>query len=732
MILLMHQKNMKKNTGKIKINVLDRDDEPSIKETLPEKKKLVPSSLHENPPVHKKKRKKKINWFFKLMGIIFFMVFFGILLGIFSFFYITKDLPRPKDFTDTEFNQSTKIFDRNGEILLSSVYGEEKRTYVELSKIPMMMQKAVISTEDAKFYEHAGFDIMGIARAIKVDLETGTKSQGASTITQQLIRATFLTAEKTVTRKIKELLLATELERKYSKDQILEWYLNKVPFGINIYGIEEASLTYFEKPAQDLNLAESALLAASIQAPSFYSPYGKNVEALMNRKNYVLKRMRDEGYISDEEKEEAEKYEFKFAKIQKNQAHHFVEYVKSLLEEEYGPDALETKGLKIYTTLDWELQKAAEKIVKEGVAANTKTYGAYNGAMVIMNPNNGEILALIGSADPWAESAPEGCTPGKNCRFEPWMNIPIQAERQPGSSFKPIIYASAFEKGANDQTIVIDEPTNFGNYRPNNFDMSFRGAITMRNSLAQSLNIPAVKTLRDYGGLEDTVNLARKMGISTLTREPSFYGLPFALGAADVKMVDMASAFSVFANGGYAIPHSAIIKIVDAKGDVIYNNEDKTPRKVLNKKTCDMITSILSDNAARTPVFGPNSNLRFDDYRVSAKTGTTQNSVDGWTIGYTTDAVVVVWSGNNDRTPIKGTVGEMTAAPMWRKAIEKTIQLYKTKPLKDPSPWDGMEEEEKNQKVKEIIELLRDKRIEQKQSENNNIEIPETDMEPTP
>jgi 1A family penicillin-binding protein len=719
---------------KIRIKVREKEGEHNNKtpHKIPEpvKEKQVPSPTHEdNHVLHKKKRKKKMNWFFKIAGALFSMVFLGTVLGIIGFFYITKDLPRPKDFTDTEFNQSTKIFDRNGEVMLSSVYGEEKRTYVELSKIPTVMQKAIISTEDAKFYQHHGFDIMGIARAIKVDLETGTKSQGASTITQQLIRATFLTTEKTVTRKVKEILLSTELERKYSKDQILEWYLNKIPFGVNIYGIEEASLTYFEKPAEKLNLAESAMLAAVVQAPSYYNPYGKNVDALMERKNYVLKRMMDEGYISEDERKEAEKYEFKFAKIQKNQAHHFVEYVKSVLEEKYGPDALETKGLKIYTTLDWELQKSVEKIVKEGVASNAKKYGAYNGAMIVMDPKTGEILAMMGSADPWADPAPEGCTSGKNCKFEPWMNVAIQSERQPGSSFKPIVYASAFEKGATDQTIVVDEPTNFGGYKPNNFDMSFRGPITMRNSLAQSLNIPAVKTLRDYGGLEDTINLAKKMGISTLTRSPDFYGLPFALGGADVKMVDMASAFSVFANGGYAVPYSAIIKIVDAKGDVIYEN-DKTPRKVLNKSTCDMITSILSDNAARTPVFGPNSNLRFDDYRVSVKTGTTQNSVDGWTIGYTTDAVVVVWSGNNDRTPITGTVGEMTAAPMWRKAIEKTIQLYGTKPIKEANPWDGVSEEEKAEKLKEIIELLKDKRTEQQQLDNQQIDVPQ--MEPTP
>jgi len=710
---------MKNNIEKIKIKVREGTDR------IFKRKKPITNFAEKSHtegtipfPVAPKKKKKKKNWVFRIISGLFLLFFLCIILGIIGFFYMTKDLPRPKDFTDTEFNQSTKIYDYKGEVLLSSVYGEEKRTYVPLSKIPKLMQKAVIATEDANFYEHHGFDVKAILRAVRADLITHSANQGASTITQQLIRATFLTSEKTITRKVKEILLATELDRKYSKDQILEWYLNKVPFGVNLYGIEETSLTYFEKPAQDLNLAECALLAASIQSPSYYSPYGSHLNDLLARKNYVLKRMETEGYITSKEREEAEKYEFKFAKVQKNVAYHFVEYVKSILEDKYGPDALETKGLKIYTTLDWDMQKAAEQIVKDGAAKNRKSYGAYNAAMVVMDPKTGEIRALVGSADPFGESLPAGCTAGKNCRFEPWMNIPIQSERQPGSSFKPIVYAEAFEKGATDQTIIVDEPTDFGGgYRPNNFDMSFRGAITMRSGLAQSLNIPALKTLRDFAGLQDTMNLAKKMGISTLTRDASFYGLPFALGGADVKMVDMASAFSVFANGGYAVPSSAIIKIVDSKGEVIYKN-DKTPRKILSENTCNMITSILSDNAARAPMFGENSVLRFDDYRVAVKTGTTQDSIDGWTIGYTADAVVVVWAGNNDRTPIKGAIGEMTAAPMWRKAVEKSIQVFNTKPIytEEANPWDGMGDTEKNQKIKELLEELQKKQSEQPQT----------------
>lgn len=411
---------MKNNIEKIKIKVREGTDR------IFKRKKPITNFTEKSHtegtipfPVAPKKKKKKKNWIFRIISGLFLLFFLCIILGIIGFFYMTKDLPRPKDFTDTEFNQSTKIYDYKGEVLLSSVYGEEKRTYVPLSKIPKLMQKAVIATEDANFYEHHGFDVKAILRAIRADLITHSANQGASTITQQLIRATFLTSEKTITRKVKEILLATELDRKYSKDQILEWYLNKVPFGVNLYGIEETSLTYFEKPAQDLNLAECALLAASIQSPSYYSPYGSHVDDLLARKNYVLKRMETEGYITSKEREEAEKYEFKFAKVQKNVAYHFVEYVKSILEDKYGPDALETKGLKIYTTLDWDMQKAAEQIVKDGAVKNRKSYGAYNAAMVVMDPKTGEIRALVGSADPFGESLPSGCTAGKNCRFEP-------------------------------------------------------------------------------------------------------------------------------------------------------------------------------------------------------------------------------------------------------------------------------------------------------------------------
>ena len=596
------------------------------------------------------------------------------------FFIFLRDLPRPEVFTEAQINQSTKIYDRTGKILLSSVYGEEKRTYIPLSGIPEIMQKALIATEDSNYYQHFGIDVPAMFRAIKIDITNQTNTHGASTITQQLIRSTFLTPDKTISRKIKEIILSIELDRKYSKDQILEWYLNQVPFGINIYGIEEASLTYFQKSAQDLTLPEAALMAAIVQLPSYYSPYGKHLDDLLARKDYVLKRMEQEHYITVEERDEAMKVELVFNKLPKTMAVHFVEYVRQQIEDEYGPDFLETKGLKIYTTLDWELQQTAEAAITENVEKNITRFGAYNSALVSIDPHTGEILAMVGSADPWGESLPKGCDPTLNCKFVPSFNVATDGlGRQPGSSFKPFVYAEAFRKGATDQTIVVDELTNFGSwggkdYIPQNYDGRFRGPVTLRNALAQSLNIPAVKVLRDLAGLNDSIALAKKMGITTLNQDPSYYGLSLVLGGGEVHLIDMVSAYGVFANNGYRIEPSPIIKIEDSNGNIIYENK-KTPRKVLESSVCEMITSVLSDNDARAPIFGPYSNLRFDTYKVFVKTGTTQKNADGWVIGCTEQTCVGVWSGNNDNTPMVGGVGESASGPAWRKVIEKTVEL---------------------------------------------------------
>jgi len=623
--------------------------------------------------------KKKIKGLFSTpKKAILTIVLFTLATGFLLFFYFVKDLPRPEVFTENEINQATKIYDRDGEILLSSVYGEEKRTYIPLSEMPDILKKAVVASEDDNFYNHIGIDFTAILRMVRNNIISKGLYQGGSTITQQLIRSTFLTNEKTVERKIKEWVLAIELDRRYSKDQILEWYLNQIPFGVNIYGAEEASLTYFQKPVKDITLAEAALLTAVVQAPSYYSPYGKNLDKLLERKNLVLERMEQEGFISKEEKEAAQKQELTFNKLPKTQAIHFTEYVKEQLEQMYGSDFLEIKGLKIYTTLDWELQQFAENAVKEVVATNRTNYNAYNAALVAIDPKTGEILAMVGSANPQEDSLPKGCDPATNCKFVPSFNVATQGNRGPGSSFKPFVYAEAFRKGYNDMTIVVDEYTNFGTpqnpYTPQNYDGLFRGPVTLRSALGQSLNIPAVKVLKDLAGLEDSIALAKRMGITTLNKEPGFYGLPLVLGSGDVKLLDMVSAYGVFANGGYRIDPSPILRIEDSEGNIIYKNK-KTPRKVLEIDVCNLMTDILSDNAARAPLFGWNSVLYFEEPpKVAVKTGTTNNAVDGWTIGYTTDVCIGTWTGNNDRTPMQGAMGGISAAPIWRKVMQKYIE----------------------------------------------------------
>lgn len=630
-----------------------------------------------------KQKKKKRNILKKMFKIILIIGLFCILAGTIYFLSIIKNFPRPEVFSEININQNTNIYDRTGKILLSSIYGEEKRKYVTIDEIPNVLKQAIIATEDAKFYNHKGIDLFGIARAFEVNLRTRSFSQGASTIDQQLIRSTFLTKEKHIERKVKEIVLAIELDRRYDKKQILEWYINQVPFGVNIYGAEEAANTYFKKPLKDISLEQAATLAALIQAPSYYSPYRGHVDELLERKNYVLKRMTEEDFITKEEAEEAKKIELVFDKKPQTKASHFVTYVKKQLEEMYGRDLLETKGLKIYTTLDWNLQQKAEEITKKVVKNNAKTYDAHNASLVSMDPETGEILTMIGSADAWGEPYPKDCNASTNCKFVPSFNVATLGNRQPGSSFKPFAYAEAFQKGYDpDKTLVKDELTNFGMYGgkayiPQNYDGRFRGWISLRYALDQSLNIPAVKVLKSLAGIDDTIKLATKMGITTLNQSPSYYGLALVLGGGEVHLIDMVSAYSVFSNGGYKVSPIGILKIEDSHGNTVYENHD-TPRKVLSSKAAETMMDVLSDNSARAPVFGWNSLLNIPNYKVGAKTGTTQEFVDGWTMG-TCDLITVgVWTGNNDNSPMKNNaIGLVTAGPIWNEFTNYAINYLR-------------------------------------------------------
>ncbi|MBI4101494.1 MAG: transglycosylase domain-containing protein [Candidatus Nealsonbacteria bacterium] len=610
----------------------------------------------------------------------FLLSFFASASFFGAFLYFTRDFPRPEIFTERNLSQSTKIYDRSGQTLLYEVYGEEKRTWVPLTEIPKSLQQAVISAEDGNFYRHFGVDPRGVARAILADLRIGSPVYGGSTIPQQLIRSTFLTAEKTAERKMREIIMAIELDRRYPKDRILEWYLNQVPFGQNAYGAEAASQTYFGKKISEISLPEAAILASLIQAPYYLAPKGEHQDELFARKDYVLRRMQALGFLSREEMESAQKEGLNFIeKPIQLKAPYFTLWVKQILEEKYGDELLRSGGLKVYTSLDWDIQQTAEKSVAEGVERN-KAYGAYNAGMAAISPKTGEVLALtVGTGDYNAKSYPEKCVSGISCLFDPKFNVVVGTRenpgRQPGSAFKPFVYATAFKKDYDDKYVVTDEFTDFGrwgdqeHYTPQNFDGLFRGPVTLRQSLAQSLNVPAVKTLLNLAGLEDSVKTAQDLGITTL-KPP--YGPSIVLGGWEVRLIEMISAYGVFAAEGLKMPITPILKIEGSNGEVIFQSEN-TPKRVLDSHAARLVNNILSDNEARTPMFGPRSTLYFPEWQVAAKTGTTQDFRDGWIIGYTPSIVTGVWVGNNNNAPIKKEPGSVVAGPIFHDFLEKTL-----------------------------------------------------------
>lgn len=624
------------------------------------------------------KNKKGLRAIFLLRAVGFGSLFL-IVLVLSLFLYYAKDLPRPEKFTERALAQSTKIFDRSGHILLYEIYGEEKRTFKPLSEMPEYLVQAVIATEDINFYKHFGIDFKSMLRSALINLKIGRPVYGGSTISQQLIRSTFLTLEKTPKRKIREIILTLELERRYSKDQILEWYLNQVPFGQNSYGVEAASQTYFQKSVSEISLAESATLAALIRSPSYLSPYGEHKEELLERKNMILDRMVRAGFESEEMSQKTKEEELHFTEILRPiNAPHFTLWVRDYLQIKYGDAFLREKGLKVYTSLDWELQELAEKAVSDVAERNT-AFKAHNAALVAINPQSGEVLAMVGSKNWFGDPYPENCLPGKNCLFEPYPNVALSS-RQPGSAFKPFVYVTAFQKGYDENYVVVDEETNFGlwggkPYIPQNYDGRFRGPVNLRQALAQSLNVPSVKVLADLAGLEDSIQTAKSFGITTLTNPPSFYGLAIVLGGGEVKLLDMVSAYGVFATEGMYVPPVSILKIEDSQGNVIEENK-KTPRRVIEREPARLITNVLSDNEARAPIFGTKSPMHFENYQVAAKTGTTEDFKDGWILGYESSIVAGAWVGNNDNTPMSREPGIVLAGPIWRTFMEGALAKY--------------------------------------------------------
>ncbi|MFH1990518.1 MAG: PBP1A family penicillin-binding protein [Patescibacteria group bacterium] len=633
-------------------------------------------------------------------GILTFFVF--VVLFILTFFYYSRQLPNPNNWQDRKIIQSTKIYDRDNENLLYEIHGEEKRTIIPFDEIPKIIKDATIVAEDVEFYNHPGINVRGILRAVWADIKGGALLEGGSSITQQLIKNAYLTPERTFSRKIKEAILAIALERRYSKDEILNFYLNQIPYGSNSYGIEAAAQTYFNERAKDLTAAEAAYLTSLPRATSYYSPYGSHGEELKSRANYILGRMHELKYISDDEYNDSLKTIVNFVGQKTNiSAPHFVMFVRDYLTEKYGEDTVEKGGLKITTTLNFDLQKIAEKSVEEGAKRN-EVFNVKNAALVAIDPKTGQILAMVGSKNYFGDPEPDGCEPGKNCQFEPNVNVATRL-RQPGSAFKPFVYATAINNGYTPNTIIWDVSTEFNPqcswdgvagpnidprtcYKPKNYDGKVRGPVTIKQALANSLNIPSVKVLY-LAGINNSIDTAESLGITTL-KDRSRYGLSLVLGAAEVKLLDMTSAYSVFGQEGIKREPTGILKIENSNGQVLEEYKDKG-QKVMKEQVAREINEILSDNNARAPMFGLYSTLSLGDRPAAVKTGTTQDpgdetkSRDAWTIGYTPSLVVGVWTGNNDNTPVDKS-GSGAAGPIWndfmKKALEGTIMENFTKP----------------------------------------------------
>jgi 1A family penicillin-binding protein len=602
-----------------------------------------------------------------------------ILLLAFSFYYfILRDLPLPTRLGSSSNPQSTLIYDRNGK-LLYNIYDKKNQSFVPLSGIPKYMQETTIAIEDRSFYQHGAIDFRGIARAF-FSIVLHQQIQGGSTLTQQLVKNSLLTQQQTILRKVKEVILAFATELVYSKAQILEMYLNQTPYGGTSYGVEAASQAYFGKHAKDLDLAESALLAGLPQAPTQYSPFGAHPEDGKERQVEVLKAMLDQGYINKTQEQKAEKEDLKYKKFTNEiEAPHFVLYIKDLLIAKYGEKAVEEGGLKVTTSLDLDIQNFAQTAVANEVDKLPKYYNVTNGASLVTNPANGEILAMVGSKDYF------------NNDIAGNVNITTSL-RQPGSSIKPINYAVGLLNGYNAATTFIDQPICFPNqggqsYCPLNYDLKWHGLVQMRFALGNSLNIPAVKML-ELNGVNAMTATASAMGITTFT-DPQKYGLSLTLGGAEVKMVDMATAFGVFANSGYRIDLHPILKVTDKNGKIL---EQYTPplspifgKKVLPDGVAFIISDMLADNGARLVEFGDNSALKIPKQTVSVKTGTTNDYRDNWTIGYTPSFLVATWVGNDDNSQMSGLVSGITgAAPIWNDIMSHLLEGRSPQPISRP------------------------------------------------
>ncbi len=596
---------------------------------------------------------------FKILLVLFGL---GIVSSIGLIAWASKDLPDPNKLTDRQIAQSTKIYDRTGEHILYEVFEDQKRTLITLDELPDYLVQGVIATEDTKFYEHHGIRPLSIIRAVVYGLLPGKKIEGTSTLTQQLVKNAILTSERRYSRKLKEFILSIRLEQVYTKDQILQIYFNEIPYGSTNYGVESASQSYFGKSASDLTLAEAATLAGLPQQPSRFL---NDLDRLKERRNFVLRRMSEEGYITEAEKTAAQAEPLNLDVSYSNiDAPHFVLYVKEKLVEDYGEQMVDTGGLKVITSLDWDKQHIAEQVIDEVGTPKLAEAGANNTSLVAMDPKTGHILAMVGSKDYYDDS------------IKGQFNVATLGKRQPGSSFKPIIYAAAFEKGYTPNTILYDVLTNFASsgksYTPKNYDLSEHGPVTMRQALQGSLNIPAVKTLYLVGE-QKGVDFAERLGYTTLGEGD--FGLSLVLGGGEVLLIDHVGAYATFANEGIRHAPVSILKVEDKNGDVLYEWKQDKGEKVLDKNITDTLSNVLSDDAARAYIFGAGGVLTLPGRPVAAKTGTTNGYVDAWAVGYTPSIVAGVWAGNTDNTAMKqGYGGSSVAATIWQAFMKRALE----------------------------------------------------------
>ncbi len=637
----------------------------------------LPVRSHPNHPFLRESGFNRRRFWIRFLGLFSTVTFFSLIglmiLTIFAFVIFARDLPSPYKLTARDSLLSTKIYDRNNK-LLYDIYGDKNRALVNWGALPPYVKEATISIEDKNFYKHSGFSIFGILRSV-LNIVVFRKVEGGSTITQQVVKNTLLSSERTLTRKVKEFILAIQVERKYTKDEILQIYLNEVPYGGTSWGIEAAAQTYFGKEAKDLALSEAAILAGMPQSPSYYSPYGTNPKAYILRADDVARRMREDGYIT-REAEEGLKRDIPNVKFVNNdrgiRAPHFVFYVKDILVQRYGEKFVEQGGLKVRTTLDLDLQDKVQKIVAEEIG-KLSDLKVGNGSAVVMNPKTGEILSMVGSKDYFAKD------------YDGQVNVAMSL-RQPGSALKPFTYATAFKAGYTPATVLLDVPTEFPGganlpmYKPLNYDGKFRGPIQIRFALGNSINIPAVK-MTALVGVKNMLRTAYEAGLKSL--EPTDdnlkrFGLSVTLGGGEVRLLELTNGYATLASSGTYHDPLSILKVEDRSGKVleeVKDEKDVRGRDVLGRDITFIISHILSDNNARADVFGLGSGLVIGGKTVAVKTGTTDDKRDNWAVGYTPTVVVGVWVGNNDNSPMNPKIasGVTGATPIWNRIMSEVL-----------------------------------------------------------